>query len=238
MRVWQRGLKLMVLFGWMALLAYWSDQGKLPIDQPAVASVLHGVQHKFAHFVAFGLLGILARWAVDGLPRATLWAVALTSAFGATDEWHQAFVPGRRSAIDDWALDTSAAMLAVYAMNRLRATRWRAYARIVAPASRPRLSSVSAWPHVPSRFRTYTRAHCGPPPTAHSSWHATRAKLHRSRRSGRANPRRCAARRVLEGSTSGQTQAEHSENRIEQVGKQSRSAWRWWSGNGDPGDGA
>jgi VanZ family protein len=135
MRVWQRGLKLMVLFGWMALLAYWSDQGKLPIDQPAVASVLHGVQHKFAHFVAFGLLGILACWAVDGLPRATLWAVALTSAFGATDEWHQAFVPGRRSAIDDWALDTSAAMLAVYAMNRLRATRWRAYVRIVAPAA-------------------------------------------------------------------------------------------------------
>jgi VanZ family protein len=105
----------------MALITYWSSQARLPIDQPVVADVLHGFQHRFAHAIAFGLLALLARWAFDGLPRANVWAVVLASVFGATDEWHQSFTPGRHAGADDWAADTAFAAAALYAWACLRA---------------------------------------------------------------------------------------------------------------------
>ena len=121
------------MLAWMALITYWSGQGHLPIDQPRVEDVLHGMQHRAAHLLAYGLLGLLGRWAFDGLPRATFWAILVTSVFGATDEWHQAFTPGRRAAVDDWLLDTAAAGVALYLWGRLRATRWHAPVRLLAP---------------------------------------------------------------------------------------------------------
>ena len=134
MRTAQRSARLVVLVAWMALLTYWSSQGNLPIDQPLVNDHLHGLQHRAAHLLAYGLLGILARWAFDGLPRATLFAVALTSAFGASDEWHQQFTPGRRSAIDDWVLDTASGALALYVGRLLQSSRPRIHATVRAAA--------------------------------------------------------------------------------------------------------
>jgi len=129
----QRIARLLVLVGWMALITFWSSQGNLPIDQPILASALHGFQHRLAHAVAFGLLALLARWAFDGLPRAALVAIMLTSAFGATDEWHQSFTPGRHAGADDWAMDTAFAVLALYAWSQVRATAWRTPLRAAAP---------------------------------------------------------------------------------------------------------
>ncbi|MGI9145235.1 MAG: VanZ family protein [Chloroflexota bacterium] len=133
MRPAKRAARLMVLAAWMATISYWSGQGNLAIDQPIVANLLHGLQHRVAHLVAFGGLGLLAGWAFSGIPRAALWAVVLTAVFGATDEWHQSFTPGRRAALDDWAMDTASAAMAVYAWWRIRTTRWHAYLRPVAP---------------------------------------------------------------------------------------------------------
>ena len=130
----ERLLRLSVVGAWMALISYWSGQGVLPIDQPQVANVLFGFQHRLAHLVAFGLLGVLARWALGGLPRPGLLAVALVSLFGAADEIHQSFTPGRRAAIDDWATDTLFAAGAVYLWPRLSSLRsWQRYLRLVAP---------------------------------------------------------------------------------------------------------
>jgi VanZ family protein len=103
----------------MGLITYWSGQGSLPIDQPLVANTLHNFQHAIAHLFAFGIMGLLGRWAFDGWPRPALLAVLATCIFGATDEWHQSFTPGRRAAIDDWALDTASAALAVYLLYQL-----------------------------------------------------------------------------------------------------------------------
>jgi len=133
MRTGERAARLLLLGAWMALITYWSGQGNLPIDQPAVAFVFGGFQHRFAHLAAFGLVGLLAWWAGAGLPRAALWAVLLTSLFGASDEWHQSFTPGRHSGIDDWAWDTACAAIAIYAWTRVRATRWHASLRPLAP---------------------------------------------------------------------------------------------------------
>jgi VanZ family protein len=119
-------LRVGVLLAWMALLTYWSNQPQLPIDQPTVAFTLHNMQHRVAHLFAYGLMGILAYAAVpENWPgrRAFIVAIALTSAFGASDELHQSFIPGRRAAIDDWLLDTAAALLVLWLFLRLRRTR-------------------------------------------------------------------------------------------------------------------
>jgi VanZ family protein len=129
----QRCARLIVLAAWMALITYWSGQGNLPIDQPDVQNAVHGLQHRFAHLIAFGLVGLLARWAFDGLPKSAWLAILLTSLFGATDEWHQTFTAGRRPGLDDWAFDTGAAALAIYVWAGLRTTRWRAVLRPLAP---------------------------------------------------------------------------------------------------------
>jgi VanZ family protein len=128
-----RAARILVLLAWMGLITYWSSQGTLPIDRPDVANLLHNFQHRFAHLLAFGLMGLLGRWAFDGWPRAAFLAVLVTSLFAVTDEFHQSFVPGRRAAIDDWALDTLSAALAIYVVARLRRTRLQSILNAVAP---------------------------------------------------------------------------------------------------------
>src|SRR5258708_38252943 len=93
----QRAARLLVLVGWMGLITYWASQGNLPIDQPVVANVMHGFQHRFAHAVAFGLLALRACWAFDDLPSAAVWAVVLASVYGATDECNRSFSPVHHS---------------------------------------------------------------------------------------------------------------------------------------------
>jgi VanZ family protein len=124
MRSADRTLRFFVLMAWMAAVTYWSSQGNLPIDQPVIANAVHGLQHRIAHFFAFGLLALLACWAFDGLPRRSMLAIALASAFGAADEWHQSFTPGRRAAVDDWLLDTVFAAIAVYGWVAVSRIRW------------------------------------------------------------------------------------------------------------------
>ena len=74
---------------------------------------------KLLHAAAYAGLGALL---VPGLraagcsPRgALLGAVALASLYGATDELHQAFVPGRTADVIDWVADTLGAALGAFA---------------------------------------------------------------------------------------------------------------------------
>lgn len=67
---------------------------------------------KLAHFAVYGLLATLLCRLRHGW-RAAWGALIIVSAFGATDEWHQSFVPGRESELADWVADTCGAALAV-----------------------------------------------------------------------------------------------------------------------------
>lgn len=71
------------------------------------------------HFVEYAILCLLICWAQfapDGtarpIRRAVLFAIVATSLYGASDEIHQYFVPGRSSEISDWVSDTVGASLA------------------------------------------------------------------------------------------------------------------------------
>lgn len=63
---------------------------------------------KVVHFGMYGILAVLVMRALrppHGLTQAMLVLLAL-AAFGAADEWHQAFIPGRSGSIWDWIADS------------------------------------------------------------------------------------------------------------------------------------
>jgi VanZ family protein len=84
---------------------------------------------KVVHFTMYGVFAaLLAAYAIPqmGRWRGAFIALALASAFGAADEWHQGFVPGRDTDVLDWQADTAGALVgALAAAVRGRTTRSR-----------------------------------------------------------------------------------------------------------------
>lgn len=63
----------------------------------------------WAHFLVYAVLGVLVTRAVELMPRRAALFVAVVigiSLFGAIDEWHQRFIPGRFPDLVDWIADS------------------------------------------------------------------------------------------------------------------------------------
>ncbi|MGH3002026.1 MAG: VanZ family protein [Gaiellaceae bacterium] len=76
------------------------------------------VLRKCAHMTEYALLAVL-------LVRATgsyRWALALTIAYAASDEFHQTFVRGRHGSPVDVGIDTVGALIGLALSKRLRST--------------------------------------------------------------------------------------------------------------------
>ena len=95
----------------MTLIAYLSHQSQWPdplVGQPDW--LLHGSAYAaVALAVHFG--------ATEGRLRFVSWrpvviSMLVASAYGASDEWHQSFIPGRHAALLDWLADTLGAAIA------------------------------------------------------------------------------------------------------------------------------
>ena len=80
------------VLAWMGLIFYLSAQPDLPHPETGWADLLFS---SGAHAFVFGVLAVL--WArALGARRRALWiAFALTALYALSDEFHQAFVPGR-----------------------------------------------------------------------------------------------------------------------------------------------
>jgi VanZ family protein len=88
--------------------------------------LLHAVE--YAGLAALLVLG-LTHLGTMGMRRAAQLAILLAAAYGATDELHQAFVPGRSCDVRDWLADAIGAILGgVLAVPFLR--RWGVRASI------------------------------------------------------------------------------------------------------------
>ena len=87
-----------------ALIFHFSSQSD-PLPTIRVA-----VWDKLLHAAEFALLALLLCRALRGEGRtwgaALALALLLTSGYGATDEWHQGYVPRRDSTVYDWEADT------------------------------------------------------------------------------------------------------------------------------------
>jgi len=78
---------------------------------------------KTAHVIEYGVLATLLyrafRVSVEGLQRQYWLSAILSSLYGATDEFHQSFIPGREPRGRDVIFDTIGAVLAIYIIWKL-----------------------------------------------------------------------------------------------------------------------
>jgi hypothetical protein len=77
------------------------------------------------HGAAYAVLGALCRRALQGRAHALLLAVLLSTAYGASDEYHQSFVPGRHADPLDVAKDLGGSLIgaSLYGAWLMRAAR-------------------------------------------------------------------------------------------------------------------
>jgi len=98
---------------WAATIFLLSAQPTLPEIAPGISNF-----DKVEHFGAYGLLGLLVALALRRtdartLPKSAVLAILITSAYGASDEFHQRFVPNRSCDVWDWTADTVGGALAI-----------------------------------------------------------------------------------------------------------------------------
>jgi len=86
--------------------------------KPIAVGLFPGNLDKIAHFATFGLIAALLWLSFQrGHP---LLIIAIVSATGAADEFHQRFLPGRSASLEDLATDLLAAVVIVTLMKYAR----------------------------------------------------------------------------------------------------------------------
>jgi VanZ family protein len=81
---------------------------------------------KFVHFGMYAVLAGLVTFALrdrKAMLRVLLVAALAVAAFGAVDEWHQQFIPGRRTEMADWVADAAGGLVGVV-VTYLLLLRW------------------------------------------------------------------------------------------------------------------
>jgi VanZ family protein len=96
----------------MALIFLLSSQSGLAVTEDvAVERPLRG----FAHLASFALLAALLLFALRGLQRPTMasaaLALAISTLYAVSDEWHQSMVPDRTGRLEDIVTDVIGALL-------------------------------------------------------------------------------------------------------------------------------
>jgi VanZ family protein len=129
-------LRILAAMGWMGLIFLVSAQSTVPQPPglgPAMTAYL-------GHFCVYFVLAILVWWVLGGFGlqgrRRWLLAFGLAVLYGASDEWHQSFVPGRTPDVLDLLVDALGAACGLAVVTWLDARRDR----------RPRWSAVNDRP--------------------------------------------------------------------------------------------
>lgn len=105
---------------WLPPLVYMAAIYHLSSQSNPLPAVTALFWDKALHAVEYGGLAILLARACagEGISHRWAWAIAViaTSSYGASDEWHQLFTPGRSSDIHDWVADSIGGLMgaAVY----------------------------------------------------------------------------------------------------------------------------
>ncbi|MBI4366623.1 MAG: VanZ family protein [Deltaproteobacteria bacterium] len=95
--------------GYAAVLFFLSSLpgSDVPPRYPGIDKIAHAVL--YAGF-AYVLVRAMCGRAFCCSRRAACWVVVIAAAYGVTDEWHQAFVPGRDVSAWDWLADVCGAV--------------------------------------------------------------------------------------------------------------------------------
>lgn len=104
MKRWLTAFELLLWLGYMGTIFYFSSR-----PMPAMFVIPIAQIDKLYHFVAFGILGALGCQVGSRVTPHLYWKIwwggMTASLFGISDEWHQLFVPGRSSGVDDIIAD-------------------------------------------------------------------------------------------------------------------------------------
>jgi VanZ family protein len=104
---------------WAPPIAYMAMIFFFSAEPDPLPKITEAFWDKTLHFVGYAGLAFLFCRAFAGerfaLSLALLSAFVATSAYGASDEWHQSFVPGRSPEVQDWLADTVGAGLGLIA---------------------------------------------------------------------------------------------------------------------------
>ena len=87
-------------------------------SKPIAVGLFAGQMDKVAHFGTFGLIAALLWLSIQRVH--ALLVIAIVSAIGAADEFHQRFLPGRSASLEDLAADIFAATVIVFLMKYAR----------------------------------------------------------------------------------------------------------------------
>lgn len=128
----------------MAVLYWLSSLPGTPLPEDAALYALFywvppSVQNAL-HLPAYAALAWAWRWALGAWLRVSsaraIGACAIASAYGAFDEWHQSFVPGRYASLTDVVLNVAGAALGIWLAAR--ASRYAERSAAAAAARDPR----------------------------------------------------------------------------------------------------
>ncbi|MFA5866525.1 MAG: VanZ family protein [Actinomycetota bacterium] len=109
---------------WGGVIFYFSS-----LAGSQIPSVMPDFIPHFIEYFIFAALTAAAVWSTKKeLPagRLGLWAITITAIYAASDEFHQAFVPGRTPDGKDWAVDVAGAIAVagiIYLVRVLRSRR-------------------------------------------------------------------------------------------------------------------
>jgi VanZ family protein len=112
-----RPLRWALVLGWMAVIFILSAQPDLP--HPSLGWLNLAISCS-AHAFVYAVLALLLAWAFGTDRRALFWAFSLAMLYGLSDEFHQAFVPGRVADPLDLLCNGAGAGVALGAWARLR----------------------------------------------------------------------------------------------------------------------
>lgn len=104
--------------GWMIFIFYLSSIPQFPVqfEDPWASYISYGA-HIFLYLVlTFLLIRALSAGGMS-MKKSIAFAFLITIIFGATDEFHQSYVPYRSMDIKDWLVDTASALVVVYLYN-------------------------------------------------------------------------------------------------------------------------
>lgn len=124
---WRRSLLWLPAAAYAVLIFHLSSQSRIPV-------ILAHVWDKLLHAGGFGFMTALFVFALEGRLAPVRWrpailAVLLTVLYGASDEFHQSFVPGRDASLLDLLADGVGAAIAVIALGAYSLLRARRLAR-------------------------------------------------------------------------------------------------------------
>lgn len=110
------------LLAWAPALA-WAAALWMASSLPTVPGPDFPAADKVMHFAAYAVLGGLLAFGAARSGTPPVAAIALGLLYGAVDEVHQAFVPGRAPDPLDWLADAAGILAAVHLFTRWRARR-------------------------------------------------------------------------------------------------------------------